>query len=47
MGQRNSQFRNYDQRANRKAAWTSLACGAALLSDGDLRLKVADCRLPK
>jgi hypothetical protein len=34
MGQRNSSFRTYGHGANRKSAWTALACGAALMSDG-------------
>ena len=34
MGQRSSSFRAYGHGANRKSAWTALACGAALMSDG-------------
>jgi hypothetical protein len=34
MGQRISSFRAYGHGSNRKSAWTALACGAALMSDG-------------
>jgi len=36
MGQKTSRFHTYGRGAHRKSAWTALACGAALMSDGSL-----------
>ena len=36
MGQRRSAFCAYGHGVNLKPAWTALACGAALMSDGPL-----------
>jgi len=36
MGQKPSTRRPYGAGGNRKSAWTALACGAALMSDGIL-----------
>ena len=41
MGQRSSSFRAYGHGSNRKSAWTALACGAALMSDGYSYIEVS------